>query len=148
MNQFDCRIGQKVVFGRTRGEKTLGVVVACNNKKAKVQTLESRGKSSPVGTVWSVPYSLLEPADPGLVPSTTRTRVIPYDASDAVGNALLNAFLEVYLKMATLTGAPSFHGTEQRSICARQIKGLSAAYGSMPTEAEVLNWAERRESAA
>jgi len=55
-------IGQKVVFGRANGEKTLGTVVAVNAKSTKVRQDEARG-SKPVGTVWGVAPSLVRPLD-------------------------------------------------------------------------------------
>lgn len=59
----DARVGMQVRFGRKNGEKTLGVIEAINPKKAKVRTLEVRGKRETSGEVWSVPYVLMEPAD-------------------------------------------------------------------------------------
>jgi hypothetical protein len=47
-----------VTFGRTNGEKTRGVVVKCNPKKAKVQQSEARSGHA-VGTIWNVPYALI-----------------------------------------------------------------------------------------
>jgi hypothetical protein len=46
---------------RTNGEQTLGEVVKVNRVKVKVKQLESRGvyKTHPVGTIWTVPVSLL-----------------------------------------------------------------------------------------
>ena len=56
-------VGMKVMFGRTNGEKTLGVIVKVNPKKLKVEQLEQRGvqKNHSVGTVWTVPRSLCTP---------------------------------------------------------------------------------------
>lgn len=56
--------GQKVFFGRSRGEQTLGEVVKVNRARAKVRQLESRGvmKDHAIGTIWTVPFSLLTPA--------------------------------------------------------------------------------------
>lgn len=61
MNIKDISKGDKVFFGRPNGEKTLGEVVKVNRVKVKVKQLESRGtyKSYPIGTVWTVPVSLL-----------------------------------------------------------------------------------------
>ena len=58
MLREQCKVGMTVTFGRTAGEKTVGVVEKCNPSKAKVRTTEARGKS-PAGTIWHVPYSLL-----------------------------------------------------------------------------------------
>ena len=58
---MDLMKGDRVLFGRTYGEKTLGEVVKVNRVKAKVKQLESRGtyKDYPVGTIWTVPLNLL-----------------------------------------------------------------------------------------
>lgn len=58
MLREQCKVGMSVTFGRTRGEKTVGVVEKCNPSKAKVRTTEARGQT-PAGTIWNVPYSLL-----------------------------------------------------------------------------------------
>lgn len=60
MNHADGKIGMVVLFGRTHGEHTLGVIVKVNPKKFKVKQMEARGsfRSYPVGTVWTVPASL------------------------------------------------------------------------------------------
>jgi uncharacterized membrane protein len=61
------RVGMKVLFGRTHGEKTLGEVLKVNRVKVKVRQLESRGAmvAHAVGTVWTVPPSLLYPVTGG-----------------------------------------------------------------------------------
>lgn len=55
-------VGMEVYFGRENGEKTLGKIVKLNAVKAKVETLETRGYGigSRKGTVWSIPYSMME----------------------------------------------------------------------------------------
>lgn len=57
----DCKVGMKVLFGRSHGEQTTGEIVKVNGVKCKVKQLESRGtmKSYPVGTIWTVPASLM-----------------------------------------------------------------------------------------
>jgi len=57
----DCRVGMNVVFGGDRydGLKTRGTVVKINRTKAKVRSIEQRGKH-PVGAVWSVPYAMMD----------------------------------------------------------------------------------------
>ena len=58
-------VGQKVLFGRMHGEKTLGEIVKINPTKFKVKQLEARGsfRDYPIGTVWSVPASLCSIVD-------------------------------------------------------------------------------------
>jgi hypothetical protein len=65
MKREDCSVGMKVYFGRGRGEKTPGEVIKCNPSRAKVRQIGERGTSRTYveGTVWTVPYSLLTPAD-------------------------------------------------------------------------------------
>lgn len=58
MQREQCKAGMQVTFGRTHGERTIGTVMKCNPKKAKVRQDEARG-SHPVGTIWTVPYSLI-----------------------------------------------------------------------------------------
>ncbi len=61
----DFKVGDKVLFGRSHGEQTLGEVVKVNRVKVKVKQLESRGtyRSYSVGTIWTVPVSLLTRAN-------------------------------------------------------------------------------------
>ena len=62
--------GQRVYFGRTHGEKTLGRVVKVNRVTCQVEQLEARGtyKAHSVGSKWKVPFRLLSPADDGPPP--------------------------------------------------------------------------------
>jgi len=57
----DFKVGDPVLFGRKHGEKTRGTVLKVNRKTCKVQQDESRGtmKSHPIGTTWTVPFTLL-----------------------------------------------------------------------------------------
>jgi hypothetical protein len=57
------KVGQKVHFGRPNGEKTLGEIIKLNPSKARIRTLEDRGSRSVAGVIWTVPYSLIKPAD-------------------------------------------------------------------------------------
>lgn len=56
----DFKLGERVMFGRDGGEKTLGEIVKINRSKFKIRQLESRGtfKSHAIGTIWTVPPSL------------------------------------------------------------------------------------------
>ena len=65
MNMNQCKVGQKVYFGRRRGEKTLGTIVKVNRTRCKVRQDEARGtmKAHAVGTVWTVPASLMTLVD-------------------------------------------------------------------------------------
>jgi hypothetical protein len=69
MEALDFSKGDKVLFGRSHGEQTLGEVVKVNRVKVKVKQLESRGtyRSYPVGTIWTVPATLLSKTDSSAV---------------------------------------------------------------------------------
>ncbi len=95
--------GQKVYFGRSHGEQTLGEVVKVNRARAKVKQLESRGtlKSHPVGTVWTVPFSLLTPAPDSAVPVVTASAPAPaplpvFPATRRADRAILSDIANVY----------------------------------------------------
>lgn len=64
MQKNEITEGMSVMFGRGRGERTLGRVVKVNRLRVKVQQLTKRGslKDYPVGTLWAVPPNLLSPA--------------------------------------------------------------------------------------
>lgn len=71
------RIGDKVVFGRSRGEMTLGEVVKVNAKTVKIRQLELRGRHA-IGTVWTVAANLCTPVV-STVPNTTSTPAAPQE---------------------------------------------------------------------
>lgn len=56
------KVGDKVRFGRTFGEKTVGTVVKVNKKSIKIRQDEVRGmrRERPAGTIWRVAPSLVE----------------------------------------------------------------------------------------
>lgn len=64
MLKSECQKGMKVIFGNGSANAllTLGEIVKCNPKCAKVKQLQQRG-NNPIGTIWSAPYELLTPAD-------------------------------------------------------------------------------------
>jgi hypothetical protein len=70
MQRSDLSVGDKVIFGSRRGEETLGEIVKLNPRRAKVRTLEDRGRvrHSTTGAVWTVPYSLISKAPEGAKP--------------------------------------------------------------------------------
>lgn len=70
--QMKLAIGDKVMFGRAKGEKTLGRVTKVNRKTVKVMQLERRGckRDYPVGTIWTVPITLCTPVAEDVVPNT------------------------------------------------------------------------------
>ena len=63
----DFDIGDRVYFGRNRGEQTLGRVVGKGRKLLKIEQLETRGqwRTRPAGTVWTVPPDFCTPVAAG-----------------------------------------------------------------------------------
>lgn len=53
--------GDKVIFGRRRGEQTRGTVIKVNRTRIKIRQDESRGtmRDYPVGTIWTVAWGLV-----------------------------------------------------------------------------------------
>lgn len=147
----DFTKNQKVYFGRGRGEQTLGKILKLNPTKAKVETLESRGngRGSHVGSVWTVPYSLMRPADtdakPGAVPPPVKREPLVFNPFAHLENLILEALLTVYSGLSpenlTADGELSRTQVQRRySELQRQLKGLTLALGREVDEAEVYGW--------
>lgn len=150
-SRADFKKGQKVYFGRGRGEQTLGVIEKLNPTKAKVKTLEARGVSRErgPGVVWTVPYSLMRPADsdakPGSPPPPVKREPLTYNPFDHLNNLILEAILTVYshLSPENLTAdgeLPRSQVQRRYSELQRQLRGLTAAYGREVDEAEIYGW--------
>jgi hypothetical protein len=152
MLRTDARIGQKVYFGRTNGEKTLGEIIKLNPKKAKVRTLEDRGRVHIAGEVWGVPYSLMTLADssaksaPG---GPAPRKKLEYNRFDHINNLILEAIVAVYsdLSPENLSGdgeLPMTQVRHRKSVLDRQLRGLLTAYGQPVDELEAYDWAESK----
>ena len=76
MYEHEWNLGDRVLFGRPNGEKTVGVVTKINRKSLKVKTVEER-KGLEAGKVWTVAKSLCKLIGtseyPVPNPDTTRT---------------------------------------------------------------------------
>lgn len=157
MRREDCRPQMKVIFGRPNGEKTLGEVVRCNPKKAKVRTLESRGSRSQAGQEWGVPYSLMEPADSSDAPAGPV--VDPADQplvfsffQPGVEQHILDAILCCYCDLSpenlTCDGELSRTQVQRRyADLQRKLKHLQSALGRPVSEGVVYEWDRQRREA-
>ena len=66
------KVGDQVIFGRMQGEHTKGVVVKINPKTIAVRQTEARS-GHPVGTMWRVAPSFVQPAGgPAVAPVAKR----------------------------------------------------------------------------
>lgn len=147
----DFKKGQKVYFGRPNGEQTLGKIEKLNPSKAKVKTLEGRGngRGGVAGAVWTVPYSLMRPADtdakPGEVAPPVPKEPLTYNPFGGIDNLILEALLSVYsgLSPENLTADGELGRTQVQRRYAelqRQRRGLILALGREVDEAEVYGW--------
>jgi hypothetical protein len=82
MEEF--KTGDIVVFGRRRGEQTLGTVIKVNRKSIKIRQEEARGtqKSHAVGSKWTVGRTLVRHAT-----EAEAQRLRDRDASKAEGKS-------------------------------------------------------------
>jgi hypothetical protein len=159
MLKENCRVGMQVEFGRENGEKTLGRVVKMNPTKAKVEILEQRGRGrgSEVGSVWGVPYALMEPAGEAtgsqavVRPAVNQAdEPIPYSVfQDAADQHILQAILCCYTKLSpenlSCDGElPVSQIRQRRAALERKLKGLFQAYGREVSEYAVSRWDEQR----
>ena len=89
------KVVDKVFFGRKNGERTWGTIVKINPKKLKVRQDASRGtrRDYPVGTIWTVPPTLvhLAPSEPGVATASTEPSPVKVvaDAADPVIGATI-----------------------------------------------------------
>ena len=149
-----AKIGMQVYFGRSQGEKTLGKIIKLNPTKAKVEILEGRGtgRGGVAGSAWSVPYSLMEPADGQATPVVALAQTLKYNPFQSRAEQLiLQAIMVIYgeLSPENLTGDGELSASRVREKSAtlhQQLRGLFAAFGRKVTEDEVWNWEKQREA--
>lgn len=146
MQFIDCRVGMEVLFGRGNGEYTRGIIEKMNRVKAKVRTLENRGKTV-AGEVWSVPYSLMTIANG--TPSTPSP--ISYNPfQDPVEALTLEAINIVYsgLSPESLTcdgEAPASLIDSKRTRLNRQLRGLFQVLGREVDENTAFTWLQEKQ---
>lgn len=159
MEKSDCKIGMQVYFGRENGQKTLGKIIKLNPTKAKVETLEARGidgRSKP-GSVWSVPYVILKPADPSVIqdrlkPISIQSNPLTFNFFDHINNLILEAIVACYNQLSpenlTADGERPMAQVRMASVrLERQLRALIAAYNgpvASLTEEVVYAWYDSR----
>lgn len=156
-----CTVGMKVMFGRGNGEQTLGEVVKVNPTKAKVKTLEDRGRSSMAGTVWTVPYSLMKPAGVAFIDELNSMPPLRLDSADQplpvympYGDArIMEAILDCYTRLSpeylTADGErPRGQVTALRNSINSRLSHLFKALGRPVSEEAAYKWEEARKKEA
>lgn len=150
MQFSDCRVGMEVIFGRGNGEQTRGIIEKMNKVKAKVRTIENRGKTTS-GTVWSVPYSLMTTANGTYNPPAPQPKLKYSPFQDSVEVLILEAINIIYngLSPESLTcdgEAPLSLVNSKRAKLNRQLRGLFQVLGREVDETTAFNWfQEKRE---
>lgn len=138
MFRQECRVGMRVTFGRDGrfgGQQTTGIVVKCNNVRAKVQINEPRGKTD-VGAIWSVPYSMMEP----LVQTEKVTN----------GNEhIMAAIAECYCALSPENLScdnelPLSQVRIKRNQLEAKLNSLFLALGRKVSEMEILDWERKK----
>lgn len=136
MNISEISKGDRVFFGRTNGEQTLGEVVKVNRVKVKVKQLDSRGtyRSYPVGTVWTVPVSLLRRAD-GVAATPEPPK--PKRAEDVVMNEIRGIYCQLSPENLTCDGELSRTAVRRRSAALnRALRACFQELGRRVSESE------------
>lgn len=153
MLKEDCRLGQRVIFGRANGEKTRGIIRRLGTK-ASVETTEERGsrRITVKGTTWRVPYSMIYPDNSPVVDSG-----LAYEEGDP-NNPIYLAILGVYVELSsTNIGSPtspenlscdgelSFSAVRAREKTLRQkLRNYFTAVGREISEREIYDWDKKR----
>ena len=149
MQFSDCRVGMEVVFGRGNGEMTRGVIEKMNRVKAKVRTIENRGKTT-AGTVWSVPYSLMTSAN-GNSNTIVKPQPIHYHPfQNRVEQMILEAINAVYNELSPENlccdgELPMSQVATKRNLLNRQLNGLFQAFGRTVDEMTAYNWLREKQ---
>lgn len=145
-----CKVGMHVYFGRENGEKTLGEVIKINRVKVKVKILEDRGngRGSIPGSVWLVPFSMMEPKD---AKEKTVER-LPYSPfQNAADDHILLAILDCYCSLSpenlSCDGElPLGEVNRRRTVLLRKLDYLQKAFGKTVSEEEIYAWHDEREA--
>jgi hypothetical protein len=154
----DCKVGMRVFFGRNNGEKTLGEVVKINPTRAKVKSLESRGngRGSDVGSLWTVPYSLMTPENSADIDQqlTGKLPIAKANPADApyqykqfahVDNLIMEAIYSTYHELSpealTCDGELPRHVVMRRMTSLNgRLRHLFGALGRPVSESVAYEW--------
>ena len=154
MQIHECRIGMVVEFGRENGEKTRGVIVSINPKKAKVKTLEARGRGrgGVAGAEWGVPYSMMTAVDSNVAATIKdpADEAFPYSRfSDYSDNCIMEAIVDCYNRLSpewlTADGErPAYQIHALRGKLENNLAHLFKALGRPVSETVAFDWSDQK----
>lgn len=139
----DLKPGMQVLFGRSHGEKTLGIVVRVNARSVTVKQAETRGtmRAYPVGTIWRVARSMVQPVS-GFSPAGAVSKPVAQAPRSArPESAVLQDIGDVYSQLSpenlTCDGElPRREIARRRAALQRQLKALFVELGREVDEME------------
>lgn len=145
MYDGEYKVGDKVLFGREAGERTLGEVVKINRVKIKVKQLEARGtfRSYPVGTIWTVPPSLVLPANGAH--GTQETPVKLPEAPKRSEGELMSTIVGLYSRLSpenlSCDGElPRYQVRRRAAQYNRELRGCFKELGRTVSEDAAYSW--------
>lgn len=144
------KIGDKVLFGRTHGEQTLGTVVKVNSTTVVVAQDETRGmqRIRQAGTKWKVPFHLVRHV--GAAPATTTVAPVrPKRTDAAIMSDILGCYCDLSPENLSCDGELSRAQTvgRARAIRARLVT-LFGEIGRSVSEDVAYAWSDRQSRAA
>ena len=147
MQTHSFKVGDRVLFGRTHGEHTLGTVVKINAGSLKVRQDEERGhmRTRAAGTLWRVPPSLCRHADAAGVSAPVYAPV-PASATKREDHVVLREIDRIYGDLSpenlTCDGELSNSQVARKASSLRaRLKACFKELGRVVTEEEcVQRW--------
>jgi hypothetical protein len=136
------KVGDRVLFGRTHGEKTLGEVVKVNPKKLKVKQLESRGtmRDYPVGTLWAVPLTLVFPVAAQVAKAIEATPTPPKRDQSEIMKDILSVYCGLSPENLSCDGELSRSQVAARAkVLNTKLNNLFREIGRTVSETEAWN---------
>ena len=136
------KTGDKVIFGRTHGEQTLGTVVKVNRTTVIVAQDEERGvnRVRSVGTKWKVPLNLCRLAS-GPAANTNVAVAAPKRNEREIMRDLLNAYAGLSPENLTCDGEIRGSAVVARAKALRaRIAKLQTELGRKVSEDECWRW--------
>jgi len=109
MNKEDCRVGM-VVYDRHGGVKC--IVIKCNPKNAQVRLVEelkAGGRGSKPGSLWNIPYRILDPVVSENMGTEMVMRSFEQPDNDGIKTYFKNKQIEEKIPLNFPEGSPEWH---------------------------------------